>query len=678
MKRKITAILLSFTLTIILVGCSKNAENNSVNNPLTDSNTTVPSGESYSQISLQTSENITDNNITDDTNVSITDFDLTISNRDQDASYTEETSCKIAFSGLGIDITGEGAMATAAAVNNSVVTITKEGTYILSGTSSDAQIIVEAEKTDKVQLVLNNVNLASKTSAPIIIKQCDKVFITLAPNSNNTLSDTPSYETVINETTVDSVIFSKDDLTINGSGTLIIQANYKHGIVSKDDLVITGGTIEVTSQKVGLEANDAIKLTEGTLHIISGGDGIRVTNVEDATLGFVYIDGTNLDITSQTDAIQAESLLFVKDGNLKITTGGGSINAPVKTEAGPGGFGFWGQNQTMTTEAANQASTEETTASAKALKCTKDIYITGGTVVIDSYDDAVHSNDSVYIQGGNIQVTSGDDGIHADLTLTIDNGNIDISKSYEGLEAGEITINGGTIHVVSSDDGLNAAGGNDNSSTNGRMGQNPFDSDSSKHIYITGGYLMVDASGDGIDSNGTITMSGGTVLVNGPSDNGNAALDYGTSADISGGIFLALGSSGMAQTFADTSTQGSIMTSISSQANGTSIALCDNHGNVLASLTATKQFDNIVVSTPDITDNGTYTIRTGTISDTDQNGFTTSGSISNSTELSSITMTSLHYGTSTGFGGGFGGGFRGGDKGENKGPGGGRGQKPAQ
>ena len=160
----------------------------------------------------------------------------------------------------------------------------------------------------------------------------------------------------------------------------------------------------------------------------------------------------------------------------------------------------------------NSSSTTEDSPSAKGLKCDGNICITGGTLQIDSSDDSVHANTNIEILGGTLSLSSGDDGIHADESLTIADGTIQIDKSYEGLEALSVSIDGGTIRTTSSDDGINAAGGSDGS-INGRPGQNQFGGNGSGGtISINEGYIVIDASGDGIDSNGNIDMSGGTVI----------------------------------------------------------------------------------------------------------------------------------------------------------------------
>nr|WP_278336509.1 carbohydrate-binding domain-containing protein [Clostridium disporicum] len=236
-------------------------------------------------------------------------------------------------------------------------------------------------------------------------------------------------------------------------------------------------------------------------------------------------------------------------------------------------------------------------------------------------------------------LASGDDGIHSDTLLDINGGNIDISKSYEGIESSTININDGNIRLVASDDGLNAAGGNDGSSTNGRPGQNGFSS-STGVINITGGYLYVDAAGDGVDSNGSIEMSGGTVIVNGPENSGNGALDYDTTFNITGGTFIAAGSSGMAQSPSSSSTQASINIFTNGIAN-TLVNVTDEPGNEIITFAPSKTFSSIIISTPELQTGNTYTVSTGgNYSLEDIDGLYENGNYSGGSKLTNFTLSS--------------------------------------
>lgn len=432
--------------------------------------------------------------------------------RDMEIGYDEETSARITLSGNSASCDSD-----AVQISDSTVTITDEGTYILSGTLNDGMIIVSAEDTDKIQLVLDNMEITSSTSAAIYVLEADKVFITTASGSENTLANGGEY-VAIDDNNIDAVIFSKSDLTLNGAGTLTINAAAGHGVVSKDDLVLTSGTYNITAASHGLSGKDSVRIANGTYTITSGKDGIQAENTDDTSLGFLYIAGGTFTITADGDGMSTSAYLQIEDGSFTIKTGEGSASVTMTTDTmdfgQPGGF----QNQTTTT-------TEDDTASQKGIKADGAITITGGTFVTDTVDDSIHSNSDILISGGEFELRTGDDAVHADTAVTIQNGDFTIAYCYEGIEGLSITIDDGTFDITSVDDGINAAGGADSSGFGGgRPGQEQFASSSDSYITINGGEFVIVSTGDCIDSNGSLTINGGTVdlTCNG---NGNTALD---------------------------------------------------------------------------------------------------------------------------------------------------------
>ncbi|WP_296644293.1 carbohydrate-binding domain-containing protein [Romboutsia sp. 13368] len=262
------------------------------------------------------------------------------------------------------------------------------------------------------------------------------------------------------------------------------------------------------------------------------------------------------------------------------------------------------------TNTSNESISDESI-SMKALKASTDIIIDGGNFNIDSIEDSIHSNSNITINGGEFKIASGDDGIHSDSQLDINGGTIDISKSYEGIESTIININDGNIHLVASDDGINSAGGNDVSSETVMAGNDKFSASSNGELNISGGHLYVDASGDGLDANGSIKLSGGTVLVDGPTNNGNASLDYDTTFDITGGVLVAVGSSGMAQTPSDSSTQKILNINLTSQEANSAINIASSNGKNILTYSPAKSYSSVIVSTPEIKDNTKYTVSVG-------------------------------------------------------------------
>ncbi len=558
----------------------------------------------------------------------------------------------ITFSDNGVTFDGT---ATCATVSGNAVTVTAGGTYVVSGRCTDGQIIVNEPKVETVRLVLDGLDLTSQSSAPIYVKEAKKVVLVLAEGSHNSVTDAATYTEVDSETNEpNAAIFSKGDLSLAGSGSLMVTGQYNNGINSKDSLKITGGSITVNAAGNGIKGKDCVAIQNGTIHVTAGHDGIKSTNTADATVGFVRLDGGDVTVVAAQDGIQAESGLVINGGKVKVTSGGGSVSA-----SGQENWGQWGSNS------------GGDTASAKALKAGVDILVNGGAVTVDSSDDAVHSNGNVNIQDGTMTLTSGDDGIHANNILRIGGGTITVTQSYEGLEGVVIALHGGTVHVTASDDGVNAAGGNDGSSL-GRPGENPFAATEGALVEIAGGYTVLNANGDGLDSNNTIVMMDGTVLMYDPTDSANGAIDYAVGFTVSGGTLIACGASGMAESITEGESHA-IFLRCSAQTAETPLRVTDESGNAVITLVPPKAYGSAVIVTPQLTEGKTYTVTVGgrvsggTVTDGVVSGGTcTAGSLSGDVTLSGVS-TALNLGNvGSVFGGGPGGMMPGGG-----GPGGG-------
>lgn len=441
-----------------------------------------------------------------DAAIDITDM---FTKRDLAGNYDESEAVKITLSGKTAACNSSNVQ-----IEDGVVTIKAAGVYVLSGTLTDGTIVVDAGDDDKVQLVLDGVSIMAADYAAIYAKNADKVFVTLAEGAGNSLTVSGDYVQT-DDNNVDAVIFAKCDLTLNGTGSLTVKDNTGHGIVSKDDLVVTGGTYTIYSQDHCLNGKDSVRIADGTFNLSCDEDGIHAGN-DDQQDGYVYIEG------------------------------------------------------------------------------------------------------------GDINISVGDDAIHAEGLLIITGGDIDVSKSCEGVEGYKILVTGGDIDVVSSDDGFNAAGGSSGSGYNHDgfgggpgMGGVDMDADNDAYILITGGTININANGDGIDSNGCIGITGGSVYVLGPSDNGNGAMDYGICAAITGGEIVAVGGSGMAQGFGDESTQCSALVNFDEWVDaGETITLTDSDGKEVLSYKVDKKFNSVVISTSDMKQGDNYTLTVGDQSST--------------------------------------------------------------
>lgn len=629
-------------------------------------------------------------------------YDDMFTDRDLDVGYEESDSVKISLSDDSTTVSSGSSdnsstddTVDGVTVDGNVITITSGGTYIISGTLSEGQLVVDADD-EKVQLVLDNADITCATSAAIYVKSAGKTFITLAEGSENIIMNTAEFE-AIDDNNIDAVIFSKDDLTLNGSGTLTINSENGHGIVSKDDLKITGGTYNITAASHALSGKDSVRIAEGTFNLVSGKDGIHSENTDDSSKGYVYIAGGEFTIDSTGDGIDASNIVQIDDGTFDITAGGGVENStkthednimggpgggngPQMGEApsgeapdgnapsgeAPGGNAPSGEapdgnapsgeapdgnapsekpsgeapqggsgnsssdnsnsdretppekpdsntDQVASTDQSESDTSDSDSASAKGIKADGRLYINGGTFTINSADDSVHSNSAVTINDGAYTLTTGDDGVHSGEAVEINGGTITISESYEGLEGLTVTINDGDIDITSSDDGINAAGGTEEMGF-GRMGNDRTENTSTDEMWmeINGGYIHVLAGGDGIDSNGDITVNGGEVYIDGPSDNGNSAIDYGdrSACYVNGGTVVAIGSSGMAEDISDDSDQQVMLVKLDSQKEAGEVTLTDSDGNEIITYTALKAYDCVIISTKDLEAGQTYTLTT--------------------------------------------------------------------
>lgn len=497
---------------------------------------------------------------------------------EQDSDYTWDISTEI-------DIVLERDIITCSSTNVNIdgttATIVAAGNYNIYGTLDDGQIVVETESEDPVRLILNSVNISNSTSAPIYVSNAEKTIVILKDGTQNYLTDASTYIYASSEDDEpNAALFSKDDLSISGTGSLVISANYEDGIASKDGLIINNGTIEIVAEDDGVRGKDYLMINDGDITIDAGGDGMKSNNDEDAALGYILIKGGSFDIDAATDAIQATTDLLIQAGDFQIITAGGSSGS----------------------------SSSDT---AKGLKAGDYIVVEGGSFVLNTYDDAIHSNNNMLINYGTFSISSNDDGIHADSILIINNGEITITKSYEGIEGRIVAINGGDINVTASDDGINVAGGNDGSAV-GSFHPDDYYTSEDHYLSIAGGRIVVYSVGDGVDANGWIEMTGGVVLVHGPTTEREGAIDFDISFDIYGGTLIAAGSSRMAQTPESTDDQFSTLIYFnSSQSAGQLVNIQSEDGTSLMIFKPAKYYDSIAFSSPDLKEGTDYSVYLG-------------------------------------------------------------------
>lgn len=526
------------------------------------------------------------NSSTDDSAVTTTaDHSAVTTSVSLDSEDTEETwddasAVKVTLNGSNASFSGTGISET-----GGVITISESGTYVFSG-NYNGRIVVNTTSKQTVRIILNGAEITSSYNSAIEVTKAKKVILTAAKGTTNSVSDPDTY-TLNADSEPTACIFSKADLVINGSGSLQVNASYNDGITSKDDLYVLNTNITVTSKDDGIIGKDDLYILNSVLNVNAGGDALKASNEKDADKGNLIIDSGTLDLTAGDDGIQAVTEAVINDGTITIKAGAG-YSAAVHTDNNMMGGGFGKGN----TAAAKTTTTDEV--SSKGITVSGSIVINGGSLNINSQDDALHSDTNAYVYNGDLELQAGDDGIHADTLLEIDGGTIDIKNSYEGIESCNITINDGKIDINSSDDGVNGSNPDSSEAMN----------DDGSMLTINGGTMTVTADGDGMDMNGSGTMNGGYVVVYGPSASNNGALDYNGTFNVNGGTLLAGGASGMAQTPSD----GSQAYTIDIGTSSGTITIKDASGNTIAEYTSTKSYQVLSYTSADLKSGSTYTI----------------------------------------------------------------------
>ena len=490
---------------------------------------------------------------------------------DLDSSWDTENAVRITLEGTDASIDGNGAY-----VMDGNVVIASAGTYVVSGELTDGSLIVSAYDNSKVWILLDGVSINCSDDAAFRVDQADKVFLTLAEGSENTFSSGETYSQEALADNTGGVLFSHDDLTINGSGSLTVTAAYKHGIDANDDLTITGGTITIEAVCDGIHANDSLEICNADLTITTGDDGLVASGEE----------------------------------------------AP--------------------------------------------FYMESGSVTITAADDGINTSGDITLAGGDLVIAAGDDGIHSDQNFLITGGSVTINESYEGIEGLTIDQQGGDIQITCSDDGFNANGGSSAQMGMGAMGgfqqdnrvsedtaqsseessetpeapasesqntasettaadetaQTGDQSSDEAWIHISGGTLTIlNSTGrdaDGLDSNGDILISGGSILISLTGSGSNSAIDYnsegGSSCLITGGTVIACGSASMAEAFDAASAQCTVLYSLSETAQaGSEFSLENEAGEVLLSWTVPNSFSCVSFSTPAMETGQTYQVTAGSL-----------------------------------------------------------------
>ena len=515
---------------------------------------------------------------------------------DVDTHYSEQDLSWDASSETAIDLSNPTAT-DGVTVEDGTLTITKAGTYKLSG-EYQGQIKVETADSDAVRLVLDNANITNSSGAALNVVNADEVILYSASGTTNTISDGADY-TATGEDDPDAVVYSKADLTIAGEGTLKVNGNHEDGIHTSDGLVIASGTLEVNAANTGIKGKDYVDILGGTINVTAQQDGIKSTNDTDEGQGWTRLS-----------------------------------NGTVTVNAGDDGF-----------------------------KASRVVEISGGSLTVEQSDEGIEAQ-YINVSGGDVNVTSADDGMNASLKTsdsesTDSSANTSDTANQQQNNQQQGSLPGGQQSGTSNQQqqgmgqppampGGNAQDGTSQNGTTGTgqqgMGQPPqggmpggggtFEVIDAA-INVSGGHVTVNAEGDGIDSNGVTTLSGGTLIVNGPSQGGNAALDTNGDLLLNGATVLSGSTADMFEAPSTNSTSGYLkLTNSSGFEQGSTVQVADSSGKVVANYKVTKSNVQLVlVSSSSIVKGQSYTVYT-TTSAVDSNATSLA---SGATELGSFT-----------------------------------------
>lgn len=519
-----------------------------------------------------------------------------------------EKAATVDLSALSKDVNADGATV----LSNDVTTITSADSYILTG--AYAGITVSVGDGETVHLFLNNATISG--GAGIAISNTNKKSTLIITACENTENEVASKGDDAN------AIHVKGTLKINGTGTIKVSAK-KNGIKVSKGLSIADSTINLTAGNHALSAR-FIDTENAKINVLSAGKDALNAECDDETQeftldeGYVSLKSSKVFASVSGDGIQADTFVYITGGSVDIKTSATFVSYSAERMAtynlSEDDFRYIksGDTYKKIDDVATKGARYAMIQSAKGIKCgeikyeidgteyavTKNsnyfIVIDGARVKINSSDDAIHTNSgNVLIKGGTLDLTTLDDGIHADELVKIDGGEITVNGSYEGIEGAYVEIGGGTIYIIASDDGINAA--SDDESVN-------------EHIIISGGTITVDASGDGLDSNGTIYVTGGTLIVYGPTTGADTGLDADGGILIDGGNVFVASSKEMLEIPASNSKSNVLVYSVNTVPAGSEIILTNADGGEMVRITLKKQAQAIILSTPELATNGTYSL----------------------------------------------------------------------
>jgi hypothetical protein len=505
---------------------------------------------------------------------------LSVLEKEADYNFIISGATKIVMSGDNVTITGSGAV-----FQNKVIDITKSGFYTISGTLNDGQLRINTtDSLEAVKIQFDGVDISSSKGSAVFIKKAGRAIINLKSGSSNSIKDKAGYLETDGEQ--NAALFSQGFLAIYGDGVLAVAGNYKDAITSKDGLLIRNANISISSVDDGIRGKDFLVIRDSKIKVnTTSGDGLLSDLTQFPNFGYVEIIKSDVTVDAKGDGIFGETNVNITSGQFNIKAGGGS-----------------GQ-------------TTPTDKSAKGIKANKAITINSAIFDLNTSEDGIHSDDLATINASTIKISTADDGIRATNKLTMTDDNVTISKSYEGVEGFDLNFTRCNMNIVASNDAINATKGSRVHSSDGSI------------ITITDGTYVLDGlSGDPLDSNGSIVMNNGTIIIHGPSKNPEVPIDYNGSFNMKKGTVVA--SANGLQMLQTPEGSGDVVTVkavfSSNQAAGTVFNITDNAGKAITTFKPQRPFVAIIVSSEQLKAGTTYKISTGgTPSGTDTGGYFT-------------------------------------------------------
>ena len=489
-------------------------------------------------------------------------------------SFDESQATQVTLADQTATVTGQGASFSA-----QTLTITQAGTYVLTGSGKNLKLVVEAADTDQVHLVFQNLTLEGEGTL-LQVNKAQEVVISLAEGSQNALTESQASD----DEKVKATIHSQVPLTLNGTGNLTLTALTKNALEVEDDLKVLGGTYTVKAANHGFKAEGALDIEAATLSIEAGKDGLHAEHDETTERANISLNPTQLSIAATEDGVDAGNELTIKGGTITVSQSEEGLEARVIRQLG-GDVTIKSSDDGVNASAGSSGKTTDTSATSK----TTDASITSNSADTSSSVGQA-TTDSATASAPGSKATA-----DPAATSQADQANKDKNQTPPAPPAGQAPPQGGQPPQNGQGPGGMPPGGQE-------------ESDPSLQIILEGGTLTIDAEGDGIDSNGTVTISGGSLVVNGAVQDGNGPLDAAGDITITGGRVWALGTSDLLQGFAQGSTQASITANIAGT-SGQTLIILDAKGKEVARQTASKDFQAVIMSSAELVDGQTYTIQ---------------------------------------------------------------------